>query len=101
MLNNVGKKVFLFFLCQERNIFNTAVLTGDPVAYDLGIYLISHDNTYTEVTAESMCTSSDAGVIKVSGLSLSSHLYTYCMYIRISHFIMIDMILNKRSRTDC
>ena len=26
---------------------------------------------------------------------------TYCMYIRISHFIMIDMILNKRSRRDC
>ncbi|KAH9525251.1 hypothetical protein Btru_000831 [Bulinus truncatus] len=61
-----GRTEKVIIVMKERNLLNTAILTGNPVTYDLMVYSLSLNNTLKDITKDSSCKSTDPEALQVS-----------------------------------
>ncbi|KAI8782424.1 transmembrane protein 132E [Biomphalaria glabrata] len=61
-----GRTEKVIVVMKERNLLNTAILTGTPVSHDMMVYSLSSNNTLREITKDCSCRSTDPEALQVS-----------------------------------
>ena len=61
-----GRVYVVTLFLQERSLLNTAILSGKLIYHEMNIFSVSQDNTFRDVTKDSLCRSLDPQVVKVN-----------------------------------
>ena len=91
----------LFFVSQEAEILNTAILTGKTVAVPVKVISVEDDGTVTDLLESVECRSSDEDVIKVGAYCVITQRQRPCKTVAFSNattsftFLTVLLLENK------